>query len=163
MKTALNLITATAFANGAAAAVATDANKKAGAPKAEDRVAPVFTTVRTDIKPPVAAKRGAKSELAIKLDELPVGGSIGLTNKTKKQISSTISKVNNNDANLRQKVDAAGQPVMKTGEAIKDASGAIVGHQPSVPEMEKVKEFAAYDVDPKKDEDKATVRIFRLK
>lgn len=160
MKTHLAILAnSAAFANPAAPAAA----GKAGAPKAEDRIAPVFTGVRLDVKPPVSAKRGAKSELADKLAEIPLNGSIGLTNKTKKQISSTISKVNNHADNMRDKVDAAGVPVMTPGAPLKDANGTVVGNAPATPVKERVKEFAAFDVDAKTDPDKATVRIFRIK
>ncbi|QWY83165.1 hypothetical protein [Rhizobium phage RHph_X2_24] len=162
-----SIFSATAFANGAAAAATTPAPaaaaKKAGAPKAEDRIAPAFGSVRTDIPVPAAAKRGSKSELAEKLDALPVNGSIGIGNKTKKQISSQLSKINNAESNMRPKVDAAGNAVTKPGEPIKDANGAVVGHGPAVAEMEQVKEFKAFDVDAKTDPDKATVRIFRIR
>lgn len=157
-----------AFANaaapattGATGATATAA-KKAGAPKAEDRVAPEFTPVRTDILPPVSAKRGVKSPLAAELEKLPAGGSIGVKNKTKKQVASTVSKLNNADSNKTQKLGADGQPVMVPGAPIKDASGAVVGHGQPVAEMERVKHFEAYDVDPKTDKDGASVRIFRI-
>jgi len=154
--------TAAAFANPAAnQAPAADA-KKAGAPKAEDRVTPVFTAIRTDIAMPASTKRGAKSELAVKMQELTVGASIGLVNKTKNQISSTLSKVNNAAENVRNKVDADGKPVTQNGEAIKDGAGTIVGYN-QVPVIEKVKEFVAYTVDPKTDPDKAQTRIFRTK
>lgn len=164
--TALATLSAVAFANDPAAAVS--AKGKAGAPRAEDRVAPVFGEVRNDIAIPVSAKRGQKSELAAKLEALagPVDGkyaSIGLANKTKKQISSTISKVNNAESNLRQKFGADGVPVTKAGEPIKDAAGVFVSNGPAVPVMEKIKEFEAHDVNPKTDPDKATVRIFRIK
>jgi len=152
-----SVIAATAFANPDAAP------KKGGAPKAEDRIATVFGAIRTDIAPPATAKRGSKSELAVKLEELPLNGSIGLVNKTKNQISSTLSKVNNAKENLRAKVDANGVPVMKAGEPIKDANGAVIGAGQPVPEMERIKEFAAFTVDPKKDADKAQTRIFRIK
>lgn len=163
---ALAALSTVAFANDAAASTASKG--KAGAPKAEDRVAPSFGEVRTDIAIPASAKRGTKSELAVKLEALaaPVDGkysSIGLTNKTKKQISSQLSKINNADANQRQQIGVDGLPVVKAGEPIKDANGVVVSHGPSVPVMEKVKEFEAHDVDPKTDPDKATVRIFRIK
>jgi hypothetical protein len=151
------VLAATSFANVEAPA------KKGGAPKAEDRIAPVFTAVKTDIPIPAAAKRGGKSEIAIKLDELPVNGSIGLVNKTKNQISSTLSKVNNAKENMRQKVDAAGAPVFTPGAPIKDANGAVIGQGQPVAEMERIKEFQAFTVDPKKDPDKAQTRIFRVK
>lgn len=163
---ALAALSTVAFANDAAASTAPKG--KAGAPKAEDRVAPSFGEVRADIAIPVSAKRGAKSEIAAKLEALaaPVDGkysSIGLTNKTKKQISSQLSKINNADANQRQQIGVDGNPVFKAGEPIKDANGVVVSHGPSTPVMEKVKEFEAHDVDPKTDPDKATVRIFRIK
>lgn len=137
--------------------------KKGGAPKAEDRIAAVFAPIRTDLTPPAAAKRGGKSELATKLEELAVGASIGLVNKTKNQISSTLSKVNNAKENMKNKLDAAGNPIVKAGEPVKDANGVVIGSAPSVPEMERVKEFQAFTVDPKKDPDKAQTRIFRIK
>lgn len=157
---------AVAFANGAAATETV--KKSSGAPKAEDRVAPTFTEVRADVALPSGVKRGQKSELAIKLENLgePVNGvpySIGLTNKTKKQISSTISKLNNAADNQRQKTDANGAPMTKAGDPIKDVHGNIVSNGPAVPVMEKIKEFVAHDVNPKNDPDKATVRIFRVK
>lgn len=163
---ALAALSTVAFANDAAASTASKG--KAGAPKAEDRVAPVFGEVRTDIAIPVSAKRGAKSELALKLEALaaPVDGkfySIGLANKTKKQISSQLSKVNNAESNLRQKIGADGVPVTKAGEPMKDAAGVVIGYGAATPVMEKIKEFEAHDVDPKTDPDKATVRIFRIK
>lgn len=165
MKTAL-LATA-AFANPAATpqTPATGATAgKAGAPKVEDRVAPIFTEIATDIPMPTKAKSGAKSELAKKLAELPVGGSIGIANKTKKQISSTISKTNNDKDNQRPKLDANGAPVTKTGEPVKDATGVIISYGPAVAVTERVKEFEAFDVDPKDPKQKgASVRIFRVK
>jgi predicted nucleic acid-binding Zn-ribbon protein len=159
MKTALAILaTSAAYANPAAAAV-----KTAGAPKAEDRVAAVFAAVRTDIKPPVSAKRGVKSELAEKLLALPVDGSIGIANKSKKQISSSISKVNNHESNLTNKIGADGAVLMQPGAALKDANGAIVGNAAATPVKERIKEFAAYDVNAKTDPDNASVRIFRIK
>ena len=155
------LLTSAAFAN--AGAVAATSAPRAGAPKAEDRIAPAFTAVRTDVKPPVGVKRGQKSELAIALEALEVNASIGITNKTKKQISSTISKVNNADTNQTQKKNPDGSFAFTPGAEIKDAAGAVIGHGQPVAVMEKLKEFQAFDVDPKKDPDKATVRIFRIK
>lgn len=159
------LLASAAFANAAPAApAATTPVAKAGAPKVEDRIAPIFTDIATDIPMPSKAKSGAKSELAKKLEMIAVvGGSIGLKNKTKKQISSTISKVNNAAANQTQKLDSNGQPVTKTGEPVKDGNGVIQSYGPSVAVMERVKEFEAYDVDPKEDKQGASVRIFRVK
>ncbi len=156
----ISLLSAVAFANGNLAP-ATPV-KKAGAPKAEDRVSPEFTEVRTDIAIPTNA-RASKSDYAKLLENLPVNGSIGIKNKTKKQISSQISKVNNSKDNLVQKTDANGVAITKNGDPIKDAAGNVIGHQ-QVPEMVQVKEFRAFDIaDPKKDPDGASVRIFRVR
>lgn len=158
----LNVLTATAFATGVAAAAST-AGKKAGAPKAEDRVVPLFTDIATDIAIPAKSQRGSKSELAERLAKIEVvGHSIGLTNKSKKQISSTLSKVNNAASNLRNVTDANGNTVMKNGEAIKDANGAVIGYS-QIAVTERVKEFEAFDVNPKEDKQGASVRIFRIK
>lgn len=160
MKTA-NILTAIAFANPAPVAAAE--TKKAGAPKIEDRIAPQFGAISAAIKPPVSAKRGAVSPIAIELEKLEVGHSLPLLNKTKKQISSTISKISNAESNQRQKVDANGNKLFKQGEPIKDANGAIVGNAPGAPDMERIKEYEAHDVEAKKDEAKAICRIWRIK
>lgn len=158
MKNTRNLLSATAFATAAA-----PAKGKAGAPKAEDRIAPEFTAISTAIPIPASVRAGGRrSELVVKLGELPVNGSIGLKNKTKKQISATISKLNNSKENLVQRKNEDGSLATKNGDPIKDQSGTVVGYQ-QVPDMEKVKEFVAHDVDPKSDADNATVRIWRTK
>lgn len=146
-----NILAATAFASGTPAAATA---KKAGAPKAAERVATAFTAVRNDIPMP-ATVRGGKSELAEKLATLEVGQSIGIANKTKEQISSKISKINNAADNTRE-IDVPGEPVL-------DMNGAVVGHGPATKHKETVKEFRAFNVDAKTDPDNATVRIFRYK
>lgn len=154
----LAALAATAFANAPAAA------SKGGAPKAEDRIAPVFTAISADVPLPVSKRaNGVRSALLVEIEKLEVGQSVGLTNKTKKQISSMISKFSNRPENLRNKVDGDGNPVMKQGEAIKDANGAVIGHGQPTQEKEKIKEFEVHDMDAKKDPAKATVRIFRTK
>lgn len=164
MKKSVSLASVAAFANADAATKPAAASKnKGGAPKAEDRVAPSFTAVRTDVQRPTSKRGGGKSELALKLEELTVGASIGLTNKTKRQISSTVSKLNNATDNRRPKLDVNGQPVMKQGAPIKNAEGVVTGYGQPVQEFDTVKEFSAFDVDPKSDPDGATVRIFRDK
>lgn len=145
-----NILIATAFASGTAAATP----KKAGAPKAAERVATAFTAVRNDIPMP-ATVRGGKSELAEKLATLEVGQSIGIANKTKAQISSKISKINNAADNVRE-IEVPGEPVT-------DLNGAVVGYGQPTKRKENIKEFRAFDVDAKSDPDNATVRIFRYK
>lgn len=137
--------------------------KKGGAPKIEDRIAPVFTPITNTIPVPTNARRGSKSELAARMEELEVGTSFGLINKTKIQISATVSKINNAKENMRQKLDATGQPVFSAGEPVKDASGVVIGHGAPVAEMERIKEFQVFTVDPKTDPEKAQTRIFRVK
>lgn len=157
MKSNIALLAATAFA--AAAPVA-----KAGAPKAEDRIAPVFTPVVANIPLPISKRNsGVRSALLMEVDKLEVNHSLGLTNKTKKQISSMISKHANRKENLRPKLNADGTAAMKPGEPIKDANGVQIGLTQAVAEMEKIKEFEVHDMDPKTDPQKATVRIFRTK
>jgi hypothetical protein len=159
-----NIVAITGAAAFAATAPATTAKKgKAGAPKAEDRVAPEFTAVRTDIKPPVTARRGAKSPLVEKMHELEIGASIGLKNKTKRQISATVSKENNRDTNQRPKLGEDGNQITKPGEPVKDANGNVVAQGTPVGVTERIKEWEAHDVDPKTDPDSATVRVFRVK
>lgn len=162
----VSLLSAVAFANAAAAPVtpaagAPAAVKKAGAPKADERVAPIFTAVATDI--PLPAGPAAKSEISKQLEALVVDGSIGIKNKTKKQISSQVSKANNAAGNQRPKLDANGVAILKQGAPIKDAAGAIIGYGPGEPETEQVKTFVAHDVDAKEDRDGASVRIWRTK
>lgn len=162
MKRLALLTASTAYANAAAVATAPKPAARAGAPKSEDRVAPVFTPIASDIQRPVTARRGAKSPIVEEMHKLEVGQSIGLTNKSKKQISATVSKENNRDTNQRAKLDASGQIVTKS-EPIKDANGLPVGMSAPITVMERVKEWEVHEVDPKSDPHKAITRIFRVK
>ena len=145
--------------------------KKGGAPKAADRVAPVIAAVRADITPPKnVTTRGQKSPITVEMEKLEVGQSFGLMNKTKKDIQSRVSNFNNAESNLRTVTDANGATVWKTApvpaEPITDAAGNVVATKPAVagvPKTEPVKYFEVHDMDPKKDPDKATVRIFRIR
>lgn len=162
---AIALLSASAFANPAAPAAAGSApvKAKAGAPKAADRVAPEFTAVSAAFTLPVKSKRGQTSELAKQLETLEVGQSVGLKNKTKKQISSTLSKINNAEKNMIQKSNPDGSPAFKNGDAIKDANGAVISYQ-QVPDMIALKEFEAHDrTAADKDEPGVTVRIWRTR
>lgn len=166
---AIAVLAATAFANPAApaatgAAPATPVKNKPGAKPGAERVAPEFTPVSAAFALPAATSgRGQKSELAKQLEVLEVGQSIGLKNKTKKQISSTLSKINNAESNLVQKTDANGNKLFKNGDAIKDAAGNVVSYQ-QAPDMVQVKEFVAHDrTAADKDEPGVTVRIWRTR
>lgn len=138
--------------------------RKPGAPKAEDRIPVILTAARTDIPMPVnvVTRRGAKSPLATELEGLAVGASVGVSNKTQSQISSTLSKINGAKSNNVQDVDSEGKPVFENGSPITDASGAVIGHN-QVPKMRRLKEYKLYVVDPKTDPDKVSLRIFRMK
>lgn len=160
----LSVLATTAFASapaaGAAPAAAKPASGKRGAPSAADRKPLEFTEVSTDWVPPAKIKRNA---LAIELDKLAVGASIGLIGKTKKQISPAVSKLNADKANQRNVIDpATGNPVTVNGDPIKDANGAPIGYQ-QVVKTERIKEFDVHDVDPKTDPKGASVRVIRVK
>jgi len=160
MKHHIAILSATAFANAAPAAPATPAATaaaKAGAPKAEDRILPIFTAPRKIEMPLVASggRNGIRTELAAQLAPLEVGFSIGLKNKTKKQISTQLSKIQNDASNLTV--------TEKAGEPIIDANGVVVGTKPATVVKEQNKVFTAIDRDPKTDEDGASVRIWRTK
>lgn len=152
--------TASLTTSNALAAMQAFANAPtAGAPavKAETK-APVISAVRTDVAMPVkTSNRGSKS--LYDFDALTAAGmSIGVTNKTAKQLSSIISNANRKA--MVQKKDANGALVFKTTE-LKDAAGNVTIMPTTEPEMVKTKEFFAVDTDPKTDPDKATARIFR--
>lgn len=161
-----------AFANAKPAAApetspAADANtvavaRKAGAPALADRIAPLIAAPRTDVPLPVKASgtRGAPSPYSEQLSKLEVGQSIGITNKSKKQLSSVVSV--HNRRGMVHKTDAAGALLFEMTE-MKDANGTKIGETPDTtkPVMIAGKHFVAYDVDPKADPDKATARIFR--
>lgn len=165
---AIAVLAATAFANPAAPAATgaapVAAKGKPGAKPGAERVAPEFTPVSTAFALPAAKSgRGNKSEIAKQLEPLEVDQSIGLKNKSKKQISSTLSKINNAESNLVQKTDTNGNKLFKNGDAIKDAAGNVVSYQ-QVPDMVQVKEFVAHDrTAADKDEPGVTVRIWRTR
>jgi hypothetical protein len=109
--------------------------------------------IRTDIaRPEGARKSGAKSKYDF--DALEVGQSFGVIGKTAKSFNSIIyaaeqrlgEKVKNPDGTEKMRV-----------KKNKDGSTELVN------EINKVREFTAYDVDPKTDPEGATVRVFRDK
>jgi hypothetical protein len=120
----------------------------------KSRVVPVFTTIRADIPMPVnKTKRGVRSSYPFA--DLQVNQSFGITNKTAHSISSIISAQNRKAMVVKK--DAEGNIVYKTA---KNAEGAIVST--GVPEMVFTVKYQAVDVDPAKDADGATVRVFRI-
>lgn len=141
--------------------IATDAPKRKGFPPIADRVVPELTAIRTDIAIPEvvtrAAKRGAKS--VYPFDELPIGGSFGIKNKTLKQVNSVVSSVNRK--HLTPKLDASGNIVTRPVTA-RTRDGVTVTTPGTKPVMVATKRFIAAEVNPKTDPEKASVRVWRV-
>lgn len=156
--TPLAFASAPAPTKGTTATATAPAANKTGPKK--DRVAPVVSAVTTDVPmPEFSTNRGSKS--LYPFDDLAVGGSFGVANKTLKQMSSIIS--NQNRKTPGQKRDDNGA-LMFEQVPVKDANNNVIGHQPGEPIMlPPVKEFRGADVDAKKDPQKATVRIWRVR
>lgn len=159
ISTAAVLLAAAGGATGAAA------SKTNPAPAAETPAADagvVILGIRSDIPvPEVKSKRGSKSKYDF--DKLEVGQSIGVIGRTAKSLNSTINGANRKYS--RQKLDSStNEPLFEMIE-MKDQAGNVTARVPNKekPIMEKTREFAAYDADPKTDPDKATARIFRIK
>lgn len=163
IKTNLAML-ATAAVMPLAYANAGTADKPKAAKPAEDAI--VLTAVSTDIPIPASVARGRASKSPFNFDALTVvGASIGIVGRKggAKSLSSIISNQNRKAENWIDKMDANGNKIMKPGEPIKDANGNVVGTQPATEaERVRVKQFRAFDVDPKTDKDGANVRIFRI-
>lgn len=102
------------------------------------------------------SQRGGRS--LYPFDDLQVGQSFGVLNKTQKQMASTVSA-----ANKRGRIevkDAAGNTVFKTQE-VKQSDGSVVKQPTLEPRTQPGKLFVAADVDPKTDPDGASVRVWR--
>jgi len=135
----------------------TEAAKAAEAKRAYE--AAQLTGISADVPMPTNAgksNRGGRS--LYPFDELEVGQSFGVKNKTQKQLASTVS-----GANKRHRVevkDANGQTVFKTQD-VKQADGTIVKQPTLDPQTAPGRIFVAADVDPKTDPDGASVRVWR--
>lgn len=140
-------------APAAPAPAAPEAAKKETKAKAE------VLAIRKDIPKPAAAP----SKSAYPFDELEVGESFGVKNRDKASFNSIIYQ-----AHTRHSVkvlDANGAEVFEVKDvASKDKNtGAIIKTPTRLNKMLRTREFEAFDVDPTKDEDGASVRIFRNK
>lgn len=114
------------------------------------RVAPTLTAVRDDIPmPDRKVSRGSKS--IYNFDALKVGQSFGIMAKQAKSMSSIISNQNKKSYRAVNGNDPLFH-MTKNGELDVPTSHPLMYH----------KVFAAVDVDPKKDPDKASCRVFRL-
>lgn len=143
---------ATATASGAAAPKPTKPN----AP----RVAPVLTAVSNAVSMPErSSNRGSKTSYPFEALTV-VGMSFGVVNKTAANLASIISNQNRKAGEVKK--DANGAVVYKTQPMT--APDGTVTHVPTgEPERHEPKHFFAVDCDPKKDPDKANVRVFRDK
>lgn len=91
-------------------------------------------------------------------DKLEIGKSIAVMNRTAKQLTSTISSVNNGERRIPV-LDGKGQPVT---EPVKDAAGAVVKDETGkVRTQPRYRVFFAVDCDPAKDPEQAIARIWR--
>lgn len=129
----------------------------AATPAVSKRIVPDITGISTAVEMPTRANnRGSKS--LYPFDEMPVGGSFGVTNKSAANMASIIS--NQNRKHTAEVKDAEGNAVFKTQE-LKGADGTITKVPTNEVETERTKHFFAQDCDPVKDPDGATVRVFR--
>lgn len=118
-----------------------------------------LTGISADVPMPANAgktNRGGRS--LYPFDDLEVGQSFGVRNKTQKQLASTVS-----GATKRHRVevkDAAGNVVFKTTD-VKQADGTIVKQPTLDPQTQPGRIFVSADVDPKTDPDGASVRVWR--
>ena len=127
--------------------------------KTTKRIAPEITTITGDVEMPKKVnKRGSKSPYPF--DNLEVGQSFGVTNKTAAGMASIIS--NQNRKYRAQKTDGRGNTVFETKD-LKGADGTVTQVPTDKPVMVVGKHFFASDCDPKKDPDGASVRVFRDK
>lgn len=149
------------------------------AAKRRERANVTVTAISAPMALPVGvapSRRGGKSKY--RFDDLiaPVPNpdkpgeflyaSFGLTGMDKKGFSSTLFTQNAKFKKQEPKRDEAGNIIMKPGPEIRDQAGVLVGHGPGTePETIEVitKEFIAIDVDPAKDQEGASLRVFRTK
>lgn len=120
-----------------------------------------FAKPRTDIPLPVAAAKRS-NPLAEHLSTLKVGESVGIIGKSKDDLASRVSRINNAPSNKTAKLDATGAPVF---EKSKKPTGHDANALPifgQVPVMVKKAHYRVEAVDPKTDPDNATCRIFRM-
>lgn len=137
-----------------------DTPKRKGPPPIDERIAPVLTPIIADVPIPEVAsrpRRGIKS--VYPFDQLDIGQSFGVSNKTLKQIASVVSAQNRK--HLVQKLDDQGRPLTRPITA-KTADGHTVTTAGTKPVMVASKRFYAAEVDPKRDPAKATIRVWRV-
>lgn len=125
---------------------------------AADTVEPKIAAVRTDVKmPEVASNRGKKSVYGF--DDLAVGASIGVLNKTAAQLKVIV--YNATKRFKEPEKDAEGKIVYQTTDMKNPTTGEVTKVPTTKPKLVNTRKFSVFDVDPKTDPDGATARIFR--
>lgn len=134
------------------------AGTPAPAAPVKKRIEPELTGVSNKVEMPErVSKRGSKSKYPF--DALTEKGmSFGIKNKTAANMGSVVSGQNRKHKELV--TDADGNPVFETQE-LKGADGSVTEVPTDKQKVEIQRHFFAMDVDPKKDPDGASVRIFR--
>jgi hypothetical protein len=123
------------------------------------RIAPAITAASAAVKMPEKPKAARGSKSLYPFDDLTeVGMSFGVKDKTAKNMASIVS--NQNRKNVEPRKDEAGNVIYKT-KAVKGADGTETQMPTDKPEVNVLKHFFVIDVDPKKDPDNASVRVFR--
>jgi len=117
------------------------------------KVKPVIFENTTKVPVPEFPKSGRGGKSTYPFDTLKVGGSFGIKNRTANQMASTISSANKRNRKPEMK---EGKPVYtevkdKTGKVVSKTANTVPGAV-----------FKAMDVDPVKDPDGATCRVWRL-
>lgn len=118
-----------------------------------------ITKISADVAMPAnigKSQRGGRS--LYPFDDLEIGQSFGVMNKTQKQMASTVSAANKR--HRTEVKDANGQTVFKTQD-VKQADGSVVKTPTLEAQTQPGRIFVAGDVDPKTDPDGASVRIWR--
>ena len=150
---ALALMSASGIAFAKAEGGAGSAGLPAGTVAAAEPAANTITAVRSDIKPPEKVRKaGRGGSSPYEFDKLEIGQSFGVVGKTKKQISSTVFGANKRASEVVNGADGKPEMVMRKKRD---------GTNEMVEKRKPLKKFEAFDVDPKTDPDKASVRVFR--
>jgi len=135
-------------------------------PATETTAAPVamkILGVSLSVPMPEIVKNKRGSKTLFPFTELTaVGASFGVIGRTAKSMSSIVSAQNRKAENMVPKKDAAGNVIFKLQE-VKNPDGTVVHVPTTEPFLEQDKDFFAVDVDPAKDPEGASVRVFRRK
>lgn len=143
----------------AATATKTAPDSTVTAPKTNaPRVAPIVTNASNSVAMPErSSNRGSKTSYPFE-SLSAVGMSYGVKNKTALQMSSIVSNQNRKPGAIKK--DANGATIFKT-QKMDMGDGTSKDIPTSEPDTLPGKHYFAMDVDPKKDPDGASVRVWR--